>query len=182
MIQFLLIYWKSFVIILWPLILLPIVIIETTEVRSSFFESSFNPFSFKFVYTLFIIFSLFFSLFHMIIIYIMYIYSLSCIIIRKRLCIDWMQVKAMRCLYVIGLMAIFWMTEVLPLPITGLIPIFLYPLLGIMSTGDTCMCYMNDTTMMFIGSMVIAIVIENSGLHIRIALLIIKLIGCSHRR
>ncbi|XP_006559632.1 protein I'm not dead yet isoform X4 [Apis mellifera] len=122
LIQFLLIYWKSFVIILWPLILLPIFIIETTEV------------------------------------------------------------KAMRCLYVIGLMAMFWMTEVLPLPITGLIPIFLYPLMGIMSTGDTCMCYMNDTTMMFIGSMVIAIVIENSGLHIRIALLIIKLIGCSHRR
>lgn len=112
----------------------------------------------------------------------MYIYSLSCIIIRKGLCIDWMQVKAMRCLYVIGLMAMFWMTEVLPLPITGLIPIFLYPLMGIMSTGDACMCYMNDTTMMFIGSMVIAIVIENSGLHIRIALLIIKLIGCSHRR
>lgn len=147
-----------------------------------FFQFSFFLF-FKFVFTLFIIFSIFFfSLFHLIIIHITYIYSLSYIIIWKGLCIDWMQVKAMRCLYVIGLMAMFWMTEVLPLPITGLIPIFLYPLLGIMSTGDTCMCYMNDTTMMFIGSMVIAIVIENSGLHIRIALLIIKLIGCSHRR
>ncbi|KZC14603.1 Protein I'm not dead yet [Dufourea novaeangliae] len=88
----------------------------------------------------------------------------------------------MRCLYVVGLMAMFWMTEVLPLPITGLIPIVLYPLMGIMSTGDTCACYMNDTTMMFIGSMVIAIVIENSGLHMRMALLIIKTIGCSHRR
>ncbi|KOC67768.1 Protein I'm not dead yet [Habropoda laboriosa] len=88
----------------------------------------------------------------------------------------------MRCLYVVGLMAMFWMTEVLPLPITGLIPVVLYPLMGIMNTGDTCTCYMNDTTMMFIGSMVIAIVIENSGLHMRIALLIIKTIGCSHRR
>ncbi|XP_068985621.1 protein I'm not dead yet [Bombus flavifrons] len=122
LIQFLSIYWRSFVIVLWPLILFPIVMVETTEVI------------------------------------------------------------AMRCLYVVGLMAMFWMTEVLPLPITGLIPVVLYPLMGIMNTGDTCTCYMNDTTMMFIGSMVIAIVIENSGLHMRIALLIIKMIGCSHRR
>ncbi|XP_017756022.1 PREDICTED: protein I'm not dead yet [Eufriesea mexicana] len=122
LIQFISIYWKSLVIILWPLILLPIIIVETTKV------------------------------------------------------------VAMRCLYVVGLMAMFWVTEVLPLPITGLIPVVLYPLMGIMNTSDTCACYMNDTTMMFIGSMVIAIVIENSGLHMRIALLIIKMIGCSHRR
>ncbi|CAK9803413.1 Protein I'm not dead yet [Anthophora quadrimaculata] len=122
LIQFVSIYWRSLVIVLWPVILLPVVLVETTEVI------------------------------------------------------------AMRCLYVVGLMAMYWMTEVLPLPITGLIPIVLYPLMGIMNTGDTCACYMNDTTMMFIGSMVIAIVIENSGLHMRIALLIIKTIGCSHRR
>lgn len=48
LIQFLLIYWKSFVIILWPLILLPIFIIETTEVRSSFFQSSFSSLFFSF--------------------------------------------------------------------------------------------------------------------------------------
>ncbi|XP_076634695.1 protein I'm not dead yet-like isoform X4 [Colletes latitarsis] len=122
LIRFLSIYWRSFVIVLWPLILLPIIIVETT------------------------------------------------------------QVIAMRCLYVISLMALFWMTEVVPLPITGLIPVVAYPLMGIMSTGDTCACYMNDTTMMFVGSIVIAIAIENSGIHMRVALLIIKTIGCSHRR
>lgn len=79
-------------------------------------------------------------------------------------------------------MAMFWVTEVLPLPITGMIPVVLYPLMGIMSTNETCLCYMNDTTMMFLGSLVIAVVIENSGLHMRMALLIIKTIGCSHRR
>nr|XP_033327585.1 uncharacterized protein LOC117221069 [Megalopta genalis] len=123
LLRFLSIYWRSFVIVLWPLVLLPVVLAVNTE-----------------------------------------------------------EVSAMRCLFVVGLMAMFWMTEVLPLPITGLIPVVLYPLMGIMSTGDTCACYMNDTTMMFIGSMVIAIVIENSGLHMRVALLIIKTIGCSHRR
>lgn len=88
----------------------------------------------------------------------------------------------MKCLYVVALMALFWVTEVMPLPVTGMIPVVLYPLMSIMSTNDTCLCYMNDTTMMFLGSLVIAVVIENSGLHMRMALLIIKTIGCSHRR
>ncbi|XP_063979445.1 protein I'm not dead yet isoform X2 [Diachasmimorpha longicaudata] len=87
-----------------------------------------------------------------------------------------------RCLYVVILMAMFWVTEVLPLPITGMIPMVLYPLMGILSTSKTADCYMNDTTMMFLGSLVIAVVIENSGLHMRVALLIIKTIGCSHRK
>lgn len=87
-----------------------------------------------------------------------------------------------RCLYVVLIMAMFWVTEVLPLPITGLIPVALYPLMGILDTTKTCDCYMNDTTMMFIGSLVIAVAIENSRLHMRVALLIIKTIGCSHRR
>lgn len=122
LLKFISIYWRSFVIVLWPLIISPIVIVDGPEV------------------------------------------------------------VAMRCLYVVALMAMFWMTEVLPLPITGLIPVVLYPMMGIMNTAETCLCYMNDTTMMLIGSMVIAIAIENSGLHMRVALLIIKTIGCSHRR
>lgn len=79
-------------------------------------------------------------------------------------------------------MAMYWVTESLPLPITGMIPIVLYPLMGILSTGDTCDAYINDTTIMFLGSLIIAVVIENSGLHMRVALLIIKFIGCSHRK
>lgn len=79
-------------------------------------------------------------------------------------------------------MALFWVTEVVPLPITGLIPVTLYPLMGILSTSETCDCYINDTTMMFFGSLVLAVAIENSGLHMRVALLIIKTIGCSHRK
>lgn len=79
-------------------------------------------------------------------------------------------------------MGVFWVTEALPLAITGMIPLALYPLMGILNTDETVNCYMNDTTMMFLGSLVIAIVIESSGLHMRIALLMIKYIGCSHRK
>ena len=41
---------------------------------------------------------------------------------------------AMRCLYVLAIMATYWMTSVYPLAITSLIPVALFPLLGILST------------------------------------------------
>jgi di/tricarboxylate transporter len=39
-------------------------------------------------------------------------------------------------------MAIYWMTEALPLPITSLIPVVAFPLFGILDTGKVCMAYM----------------------------------------
>lgn len=39
-------------------------------------------------------------------------------------------------------MAVFWMTEALPLAITSLLPVVLFPLLGIMGTGKVCTAYM----------------------------------------
>lgn len=35
-----------------------------------------------------------------------------------------------RCGFVVGLMALYWVTEVIPLPVTGLIPMALFPFLG----------------------------------------------------
>lgn len=40
-----------------------------------------------------------------------------------------------KCLYVVILMAVYWMVEALPLAVTSLIPIVLFPLLGIQDTG-----------------------------------------------
>ncbi|KAJ8668185.1 hypothetical protein QAD02_009848 [Eretmocerus hayati] len=118
--NFISLYWKSFIVVIWPIVLLPLII---------FYDD-----------------------------------------------------KMYRCLYTVIVMAVFWVTEVVPLPVTGLLPVLLYPLLGVMDTARTCGCYMNDTTMMFVGSLVIAVAIEHSGLHMRVALIIIKTVGCSHRR
>ena len=43
------------------------------------------------------------------------------------------------------------MFELLPLPVTALIPVAVFPLLGIMSTNDVSMCYMKDTCMLYLG-------------------------------
>ena len=55
--------------------------------------------------------------------------------------------------YVTIIMASFWVLEVLPLAVTALLPVVLFPLMGIMSTGDVALNYMTQTSMNFFASM-----------------------------
>ncbi|XP_026317659.1 protein I'm not dead yet-like isoform X2 [Hyposmocoma kahamanoa] len=77
-------------------------------------------------------------------------------------------------------MAVYWMTEIIPLPITSFIPVFVFPVTGVMSTAETVTCYFNESVFMFIGSLMLAAAVEQSGLHKRLALYAIQLIGYSH--
>lgn len=74
-------------------------------------------------------------------------------------------------------MAILWLTEALPIPVTALFPIFMFPLLGVQSAKVVCSNYVNETTMLFIGGLIVAVAVEEVNLHRRIALGIVKLIG-----
>ncbi len=78
---------------------------------------------------------------------------------------------------VAALMAIWWITDALPLFVTALLPMVLYPLLGILSGQATAPLYMNHILFLFIGGFMIALTMEKWNLHKRIALWIIRLIG-----
>lgn len=73
--------------------------------------------------------------------------------------------------------AIWWITEAIPLPVTSLLPVILFPLFGILKIGQTTSSYGDPIVFLFIGGFLIAIAIEKTGLHQRIALSIIRGMG-----
>jgi sodium-dependent dicarboxylate transporter 2/3/5 len=80
------------------------------------------------------------------------------------------------------LMAVWWMTEAIPIPATALLPVALFPLLGIMSGQTVASMYFNNVIFLFIGGFVMALAMQKWNLHRRIALRILQLIGVSPKR
>ncbi len=80
------------------------------------------------------------------------------------------------------LMAIWWMTEILPLGVTALIPVALFPLLGIMNGKAVSEVYFNHLIFLFIGGFLMALAMEKWHLHRRIALRLLLWIGLSPAR
>ncbi|CAG0897895.1 unnamed protein product [Darwinula stevensoni] len=87
-----------------------------------------------------------------------------------------------RCAYVVLIVAAFWTTEAIPLPIASLIPVFLFPLLGVLGASEVCASFLKDTSMVFVGGLTVAIAIERCNLHQRIALKVLLLVGVSQKR
>lgn len=80
------------------------------------------------------------------------------------------------------LMALWWVTEIVPLAITSLLPIFLFPVLGIMNGKDVSSTYFNHVIFLFIGGFLIALAIQKWNLHKRIALKILLFVGTGPAR
>lgn len=73
--------------------------------------------------------------------------------------------------------AIWWVTEAIPIPATSLLPIILFPLSGGLEMGDTASAYGNSTIFLFLGGFVLALAMERWNLHKRIAVSIISVMG-----
>jgi len=78
-------------------------------------------------------------------------------------------------------MGFFWLGELIPIPATALLPVVLFPPLGIMTTSQVSMFYLKSSIMLFIGGLMVAIAVEHSNLHRRIGLGVLLLVGSSPR-
>ncbi|MCP9198902.1 SLC13 family permease [Gramella sp. GC03-9] len=74
-------------------------------------------------------------------------------------------------------MAIWWVFEVIPIAVTALLPIILFPLTGAIDIETTTAAYGHKYVFLYLGGFILAVAIEKWDLHRRIALNIINLIG-----
>lgn len=64
----------------------------------------------------------------------------------------------------------WWLTEAVPMPITSMSPLFLFPLFGIATADDVAVSYMDDVISLVLGSFILALAVEHYNIHRRLAL------------
>ncbi|MCD4748854.1 MAG: SLC13 family permease [Thermoanaerobaculales bacterium] len=79
-------------------------------------------------------------------------------------------------------MAVWWVTEAAPLAATSLLPMVLFPLLGVRPIRLVTVNYANHMVFLFLGGFALALAVERSGLHRRVALAVLDKVGASPRR
>lgn len=79
-------------------------------------------------------------------------------------------------------MAIWWITEAVPIPATALLPVVLFPLTGVLPATEVTLTYGSPLIFLFLGGFLLSVAIQKWELHRRIALRIILIVGLSPRR
>jgi sodium-dependent dicarboxylate transporter 2/3/5 len=93
-----------------------------------------------------------------------------------------LQPNAGKAVAVAVLMVVWWITEALPMAAVALLPLLLFPLLGISSIEDVAKGYSNPVIFLFMGGFMLGLAIQKWNLHKRIALQIVKHTGTSGDR
>lgn len=78
---------------------------------------------------------------------------------------------------IVAWMAVWWISEAVPLAVTSLLPLVLFPLLGIDTVPGTAVNYGKEIIFLFLGGFLLALAMERAHLHKRIALWIVSRVG-----
>jgi len=95
---------------------------------------------------------------------------------------DGLAPEAKRAAAVVVLMAVWWITETVPIAATALVPLALFPILSVMDTNQTARLYADPNIFLFMGGFMIAMAMQKWGLHKRLALHLIQWMGVQPRR
>ena len=82
-------------------------------------------------------------------------------------------------LAVLAWMFAWWMTEAVPMPITSMSPLFLFPVFGILTADEVAHAYMDDVIALMLGSFILALAVEHYNIHRRMALTVCPLSSSS---
>ena len=93
-----------------------------------------------------------------------------------------MSAEGLRVAAVAALMALWWLSEAIPIPATALLPVALFPLLDVMDGSDVTRSYANHLIYLFLGGFMIAVTMQKWNLHHRIALHTIRMVGVTPDR
>lgn len=88
-----------------------------------------------------------------------------------------MPAAAWRVVAVGLLMAFWWVTEVLPVAATALLPVILFPVMGVMGLPETVAPFADPIIFLFLGGLLLGLALQKCGLHRRIALRIVSWVG-----
>ncbi|XP_042563340.1 solute carrier family 13 member 1 [Clupea harengus] len=94
----------------------------------------------------------------------------------------YINTKVAECAFTLLVMAVYWLTEALPVSVTALIPAILFPLFGIMKSSQVAAVFFKDFHLLLTGVICLATAIEKWGLHRRIALGLITVVGVNPGR
>ncbi|MCH2183656.1 MAG: SLC13 family permease [Mariniblastus sp.] len=78
--------------------------------------------------------------------------------------------------------AIWWIAEPVPIPVTSLLPMALFPLVGVLTPGEVAESYGNPLILLMMGGFMLSVGMEKSGAHRRIALKMVSLCGGTNGR
>ncbi|KAI3741012.1 hypothetical protein L1987_58676 [Smallanthus sonchifolius] len=80
------------------------------------------------------------------------------------------KLDAANMLGVLAWVFLWWLTEAVPMPITSMSPLFLFPVFGIATADDVASSYMDDVISLVLGSFILALAVEHYNIHRRLAL------------
>ncbi len=80
------------------------------------------------------------------------------------------------------LMSVLWATEAIPIPVTSLLPLLLFPLFKLQTFAEVSVFYSNPLVFLYGGGFLLAIAVEKWGLHKRIAISVLRYVGSSPDR